>query len=216
MKANSSQLPCSTCKATLTRQPHRIKKYKNHFCNKTCKGLFSKKKITSSKICNFCIPPKHKPLKEFYKNVASTDGRLYKCILCYKRDKNKQKANDAVKRYYRKNITIRREAAKNKARQLRKQDPDKYSELILKRNLKKLYKLSLEDYNNLIKQQNGLCKICRRTNTSGRRLSVDHNHSTGKVRGLLCGPCNVAIGMLQEDSRRLTTVIEYLKQSEHC
>ena len=50
--------------------------------------------------------------------------------------------------------------------------------------------ITFKEYEELLKQQNGVCKICGGTNRSGKALSVDHDHKTGKIRGLLCIWCN--------------------------
>lgn len=63
---------------------------------------------------------------------------------------------------------------------------------------------------------NGLCDICGRapqaTEKRPGRLNIDHDHRTGKFRGLLCGLCNRAIGMLGDDPKVLASAIEYLRQ----
>lgn len=67
-------------------------------------------------------------------------------------------------------------------------------------------------YDELFSSQNGVCKICGKPETmKGRKfLSMDHNHITGKIRGLLCYRCNLAIGLLFEDTTNLQKAIDYL------
>ena len=79
--------------------------------------------------------------------------------------------------------------------------------------LKKLYGITLADYDRMVEKQNGKCAICETTEprTPGSRFAVDHHHETGKVRALLCGPCNTAIGSLKEDPALFTAAIEYLR-----
>lgn len=76
-----------------------------------------------------------------------------------------------------------------------------------KGNLAK-FGLSLEDYNQMINNQQGKCAICGISDT---QLCVDHDHSTGKVRGLLCHNCNHGIGKFQDDIKLLNKAINYLK-----
>src|SRR4051812_49160840 len=60
--------------------------------------------------------------------------------------------------------------------------------------LKRAYGITLNEYEELLKNQSGLCAVCRRDQKSfSKRLSVDHCHKTKKIRGLLCGSCNTAI-----------------------
>jgi hypothetical protein len=63
--------------------------------------------------------------------------------------------------------------------------------------LAKIYGLSESDYDALFIAQNGCCAICRHS-IWPKKLSVDHNHATGEVRGLLCSPCNTLVGILEK------------------
>ena len=69
-----------------------------------------------------------------------------------------------------------------------------------------------EDYNQIAKEQNYRCLICEGDN-KGWHLAIDHDHNTGKVRGLLCNTCNRALGLFGENCVRLKKAIEYLKRS---
>lgn len=67
--------------------------------------------------------------------------------------------------------------------------------------LKKKYGLSLEAYNLLFVEQYGKCKICYRHQSElNRRLDIDHDHKTGKVRGLLCLRCNQLVGHIENNT----------------
>lgn len=80
-------------------------------------------------------------------------------------------------------------------------------------HLNRTFGISVEDYNNRLVAQNGVCKVCGKVNEDGRRLHVDHNHKTGIVRGLLCGKCNLAIGLLGDDVDLLKQAMTYLSNS---
>lgn len=82
------------------------------------------------------------------------------------------------------------------------------------RNLKQKYGIVNEDYDRMLAEQGGCCAICGGTEITGRgkHFHVDHNHDTGKVRGLLCPPCNQGLGLLRDDIARLQASIEYLKK----
>jgi hypothetical protein len=73
---------------------------------------------------------------------------------------------------------------------------------------RRLYGLNEEEYNNMILSQNNLCAICNKP--SDKTLHIDHDHVTGRVRGLLCSNCNLGIGLLEEDLIVLNRAIEYL------
>lgn len=77
--------------------------------------------------------------------------------------------------------------------------------------LKSKYSLSIEEFNSMVLSQNGVCAICFSTTSSGL-LCVDHNHTTGKVRGLLCHVCNRSLGMMKEDVNILQSAINYIQK----
>ena len=75
--------------------------------------------------------------------------------------------------------------------------------------IKAKYGMSKEDYNTLLASQDGVCAICGNTNGS-KRLSVDHDHTTGAIRGLLCTPCNALLGMAKDNIDTLASAIDYI------
>ena len=83
-----------------------------------------------------------------------------------------------------------------------------------RRNIKKFYGISVEQYESMFRAQNGVCAICSCLNISGRRLAVDHNHVTGNIRGLLCSRCNTGIGQARESVDILKKTIAYLEKHE--
>jgi hypothetical protein len=83
----------------------------------------------------------------------------------------------------------------------------------LQYDLKRKYDLSLEGYFALLEEQEGKCAICGNIfcDSNERRLCVDHNHETGKVRGLLCFNCNTGLGKFNDDLGLLKKTIVYLE-----
>ena len=79
-------------------------------------------------------------------------------------------------------------------------------------HLKRTYSLTPDDWQALHDRQGGLCALCKIPGRVGKhgKLHVDHDHETGRVRGLLCGACNVALGVLGDTSRRIEAVLAYL------
>lgn len=71
------------------------------------------------------------------------------------------------------------------------------------------YNITTEDYNNLYKSQDGKCAICLKP---FELLHIDHNHISGRVRGLLCNPCNNALGLFKDDIILLQFAIYYLEK----
>ena len=77
--------------------------------------------------------------------------------------------------------------------------------------LRRRYGLSRADYDALLARQGGVCAVCRNKPKPGLRLQIDHCHSTGAVRGLLCLNCNSMLGMGDDDPQRLRAGIAYLE-----
>lgn len=85
--------------------------------------------------------------------------------------------------------------------------------------LRKRFGLTLADYQTMLADQSGVCAVCEQPekDMNGgkvRWLAVDHNHTTGAIRGLLCGNCNKAIGFFCEDARRFHRAAAYLDRHE--
>jgi hypothetical protein len=72
----------------------------------------------------------------------------------------------------------------------------------------KTYGLNYSSYEDMLSRQEGMCAIC--TSLEGPKLTVDHNHKTGKIRGLLCDNCNKGLGMFRDNPSALASAITYL------
>ena len=78
-----------------------------------------------------------------------------------------------------------------------------------RRQLEALYGMTISEYSLLLTHQEGKCAICRRESAT-QHLAVDHDHKTGKIRGLLCNTCNLALGHLGKNPAWLLTAIQYV------
>jgi hypothetical protein len=89
-------------------------------------------------------------------------------------------------------------------------DPSVYQNNHLKRN----YGITLNDYNQMLTEQKHQCAVCGTTEPGGKhgKFMVDHCHKTGKVRGLLCKSCNIALGEVGDNTQTLQSMIEYLQE----
>jgi hypothetical protein len=81
----------------------------------------------------------------------------------------------------------------------------------------KVYGITEQDYERMLEEQGNTCAVCNAppkpfTTKSEPRLHIDHCHTTGKVRGLLCGHCNSALGQARDDPAILQGLIEYLRR----
>lgn len=139
-----------------------------------------------TKVC--CVCEERKPFDDFYNLKDKQDGKSYRCKVCD-------------------------EGARKK---WAKDNPEKQLKSQRRNNLRTKYGLSLRDYDEMLAKQGGVCAICGKdpkdnvVSTRVHRLSVDHNHETGKIRGLLCNQCNRGLGFLQDSSHLLRVAANYL------
>jgi len=109
-------------------------------------------------------------------------------------------------------IAANPEKVKNAKRKCYIDNPEKYKSLNLKR-----YGIDFEQWKDMLLEQGGCCKCCGTDNPGGKNWHVDHCHDTGKVRGILCWRCNVALGQLNEDPehiRKLATYAEWCQEQK--
>ena len=126
-----------------------------------------------------------------------------------KQQKERRKENEDIYKIYRENYyKCNKEDISLKNKLLYKNNP----ELFFKRAIKRNYNISLNDYNNLLENQKEVCAICgnKETRKTQKRLSVDHDHITGKVRGLLCYNCNLGLGHFKDNPELLKKASSYL------
>ena len=85
------------------------------------------------------------------------------------------------------------ETARLSGKRRRKENPEAYTERQRRNYRKSVYGITEEQYNLQLKAQDGKCLLCREQ----RRLCVDHDHKTGKIRGLICHRCNTMLGFIE-------------------
>lgn len=141
------------------------------------------------KICCLCNRPVH--ISQFRKDKDRHDGLSNKCRPC---------ANSWHREYRKLNPGLRERYAPS----------IKYPR---KSYLKREYKLTQSEYEEMLYQQSGGCAVCGKTAPGGRgSFHIDHNHESGVIRGLLCAPCNMGIGQLGDSADRLRLAIAYLER----
>lgn len=110
-----------------------------------------------------------------------------------------------------------------KVKEWRKRNPEKRAaqsnregktEYSRNKHLRRYYGISLEEYNTMFVNQNGSCAICEvHQSQTTKRLFVDHCHTTGAIRGLLCSQCNSMLGMAKDNQETLAKAIVYLNKT---
>ena len=151
-----------------------------------------------------------KPLDDFYVDRKARDGRRPDCKACNlaarraKYAENPRPYVDRVLKWQREN----RDRYLERQRSYRGTPAKKLSNR--KSHLKRKYGITIEEFDALLAAQGGGCAICGNPDAD----NVDHDHVTGKVRGILCFTCNVAIGLVSEDEERLVGALHYLARDD--
>lgn len=158
----------------------------------------------------FCICCKIKKKNKFF------TGNDYWCKECrseYNKQDYKKKRVKVLKRNKRRYKRKKKEILAYASRWHkinRKLHPDKYKHQKLMAD----YGLSLQEFNELREKQNYKCKICSvHENKLPKAICVDHDHITGKIRGLLCESCNKLLGNAKDNIFLLNKAIEYLNEN---
>lgn len=102
-------------------------------------------------------------------------------------------------------------------RKWRQSNPERYREIYQranhKSNLHSRFGITVDEYDQLVALSDGRCAICGESESRDRRLSLDHDHRTGRIRGFLCSRCNLVLGQVDDDKSLLLSAVEYLKFS---
>jgi hypothetical protein len=126
-------------------------------------------------------------------------------IAARSRLKNRSKCNARAKAWYLKNAAY----AKQKMADRRKRFPQKIKD----EKLRAAFGIGMEQYERIAKAQKYRCAICtRHQDHQTKNLAVDHDHQSGKIRGLLCHNCNVGLGNFKDSTVNLKSAIRYLNE----
>ena len=141
-----------------------------------------------------------------YTNPNSGDRRCLTCANSYAKEyagTHGEERRQRSRNYYRNN------PAKNLAasKQWRLDNPEKKKQCDRTGLLRREYGLSMSEYNQMISDAGGLCALCCELSD---KLYVDHNHTTGKVRGLVCSRCNMLMGHLETNGYLVQRALVYI------
>jgi len=150
----------------------------------------------NEKFCPCC--KQKKSIRDFYTNKSCSDGLQGWCKKCHT-----MKNTEAARRPNQK-----RDA---RLKQWREENREKIKLQIKHNALKRKYGVSLKDYNDMIKKQNGKCVICFSV-LVGRTAHLDHCHATGTVRAVLCESCNKGLGNFRDNPASLRSAASYLER----
>lgn len=158
----------------------------------------------------------YKPLDDFNKRSQNKDGREGRCRDCSKKNRKKWiEANwDKVTAQHHQWYVKNKDKQSDRAKVLYQEQKEERNKQTRTYRLQYDYGITEEDYKELLRKQEGKCAICGATKANNFRdnLYVDHCHSTGIVRGLLCTRCNSCLGLFQDDVSILEAAIRYLNK----
>jgi len=141
-----------------------------------------------------------KPKLEFCGRKVSPDGLNYRCRAC---------SSEIGKKHYALNATV----VGARTKKWRKEHPERFAATQRDWVLRTKFGITLLKYNEMLASQGGLCRGCSAPSSAKGTLHVDHDHKTGRVRGLLCVACNTAIGLLQDDPSLCRRMADYLEST---
>jgi len=167
---------------------------------------------STEKLCRLC--GETKSIADFYRATGTKDGHRGECKDCARKARrhwylsnreisikraqewrqNNRERYEAYRRFYRKTHGERKKATDRRT------------------YLKRVYGICPEEFDFLVVAQGGRCAICGKKDD--HQLHIDHDHGTGRVRGLLCGSCNRAMGLFHEDPNRFRSAELYLRRPQ--
>lgn len=169
------------------------------------------------KPCRSCLAVKL--LSEFHFNKRFRDGLTRICKTCVNNYARAwHKANpECARKNHKRHYTANREKILERTRKWHKANPEKikasqkkyanaHPERLRLSYVKYKYGLHPDIYKAMAEAQNSLCAICKEPEQKGKTLGVDHCHTTGRIRGLLCFKCNIMLGMIEGKPSLLTAL----------
>lgn len=155
----------------------------------------------ASKACRTCKVDK--PLADYNRMRSAPDGLQYTCRDC---EKARWKRMDKTTRGKYKARDRERYPDRHKEYRTKRyaENPDAYREA----QMRTLYGIGVAQYDEMLTEQKGVCAVC--LEPSDKTLHVDHDHATGRIRGLLCQRCNHGIGSMKDDPVRMLRAVRYL------
>lgn len=152
------------------------------------------------KECSKCN--KEQPLSSF--GVFKSKGKEYlrgRCNTC---------RSNMEKKARKENLEVFKERDRKKYIKAVKKDKEGLAAKYKNTRLKKMYGVTLQEFEDMALKLNYKCEICKQKNKVHKDLVIDHNHNTGGVRGLLCSQCNSALGLLKDSPEVLSEALKYL------
>lgn len=162
--------------------------------------------------CIGCTVEKDATPDNFFKHHQIPGGLDRKCKECVLK-KRQESYVRRLDRIHEKRKVIR-DANKDSINANQRKWRKNHTEYNKKYMLRYHFSMSYDEYQAMLQKQNGGCAVCSGVNKNGRALSVDHNHNTGKKRGLLCSNHNLGIGYFKDNPDHLEAAAKYLREND--
>lgn len=154
-------------------------------------------------------------VKYYFTGKACPQGHIvarhtasYGCVTCQRdaRKKSRLKGGEREERYRQTQL---------EKRKVKYAESKEHRDKIRGEGFRRMYGISLEEYEKLLRVQKGKCNICgAHESFEVKKLAVDHDHGSGKVRGLLCQRCNLMLGKFDENLSWLSQAAKYLESNK--
>ncbi len=148
------------------------------------------------KKCTKCESEWPADLDHYYKDQSKKDNLSSSCKRCQQE--------------HHKNLPVS-DAKRESKRRYKQTVKGKFA--YWKHHIKAAYGMTPEDYYAMFDKQKGSCGICKKE-VNGKRMCIDHDHVTGKIRELICDRCNKAIGLCEDNRELLRRMISYIGRHE--
>ena len=166
------------------------------------------------KICSKCGV--EQPLDQFYRAKGTRDGLRGDCKSCFQARARaryplvREAAIQRSRKWREDNLE------RFQANQRRMRSTPEFKQRARASHLMRTFGISLEQYDEMLRLQGGGCAICRREPSPSISLHVDHDHETGRIRGLLCFRCNNSLGDLEDDPVLLRAALRYVEPPDEA
>lgn len=153
-------------------------------------------------VCTICSIIK--PMDNFYRDKTKPFGYHQNCKQCQaKRVKAKRKQD-----------MVWRQKQCERSKKWRLENPERNYRSVRNATLKIKYGITFDQYVEMFNKQGCQCAVCGEKESKGYgKMAVDHDHITGKIRGILCQPCNTSIGKMQENPVLIRKLAEYIEKN---
>jgi hypothetical protein len=188
---------CPRCSVTFTPEHKQAQVYCGAKCRVKAGYERSQRHVPADRLCRGCSKPFHaENFRTWYCSVACRKHTEYKRLPRYKGGLPDERRCSLCDEPFKPTKGNNRYCSSTCRSQ--------------SRNIWALYSIPPEQYRDMLLAQDHKCAICRLPCTTGRRLAVDHCHTTGRIRGLLCRACNQGLGQFKDDVALLNAAVAYL------